>query len=209
MPDADDLVAEVGRISVVVRYIPAQTFLGNRETPFESEEAFDEYALSTLSDQAGFLRSAMQDALAPDFVVTRLTVQPTSSIEVVAVIGVAYKLLKDFNEVADTLRTAREHLTNLVQSILYSHTPMLWGTFVASGLLTTASPQFQFDSTASTMSVHQVPPAPSASMRQISALRTPIHWDLDAFLTRLVVPLAFLAGVVGLAIGLIAAIRLI
>jgi hypothetical protein len=37
----------------------------------------------------------------------------------------------------------------------------------------------------------------------------PIHWDLDAFLTRLVVPLTFLAGVVGLAIGLIAAIRLI
>jgi hypothetical protein len=126
-----------------------------------------------------FLRSAIQDALGPDYVVTRLTVQPSRSIEVLAVIGVAYKVLKDFNDVVDTLRTARDHLTNIVQAVLYADTHLQWGQFVVSGFLTTGVPQLQLGSTGSAIAPHQASAGSSTSLPQIAALRTPIHWDRD------------------------------
>jgi hypothetical protein len=208
MPETDDLILEVGRVTAVARYVPRREQIhGDEGRHIETEDAFDDYAMTALYEQSEFLRKVLRDALGNDYTVTRLSVETANSVEVIAVIGVAYKLLKDFNEVMDTLSKARDHLVNVVHSIIYGQTPAEWYDFVVTGRV--ATPTGQLPEVQAPAPVQQNPPTAASTrlVRQFSSPRPPVHWDRDAFLSRFVIPLSFATVLVGLAIGLIAAIR--
>jgi hypothetical protein len=212
-PHADeDLRAEVGRISVVARYVPPE--------PAEAEYSFDEDVSTALRKREEFMREALGDALGPDYAITRLTVDITRSVEIVAVIAVAYKLLKNFNEVVETVTRARGIFADLVNNLIRFDAVARYEYVVAGRLAVVPADTF-VASSAQVVPPGYLPVAPQAPpalaqpgglaplVGRVAAPRQPIDWDLNAFLSRLLVPLAFLLGVAGLIVGLIAGFRLI
>jgi hypothetical protein len=216
LPEPQDLQSEVGTISVVARYVPGEP----EPDEIQSDDAFDEIVQSSLARRADFIRKALGDALGPDYTVTRLTIETTRSVEILAVVAVAYTLLKNVNEVVETLARARDHLVVITRWLL-NRTPgpiHPWEYFVTGYVTTVPADSLAPGSSqiplgyASPVQVQPTLPQPSglvAQARQVATPRQPIEWDRNAFLSRLIVPLVFLFVVTGLIVALIAAFRLI
>jgi hypothetical protein len=217
LPEPEELQAEVGTILVVGRYLP-----GPRQQPeggIESASEFDEALREVLVERMDVIRAVLGDVLGPDYEVSKLTIETTRSVEVVAVVAVAYHVVKNFTEVVETLGRARDQMVAIVRWLAHrTPGPLPFSDYIVTGRVVTVAADV-FASASMQIPLGYSPSVIEASpsrvdprslvpvVRKATDAPKPVKWDWDTFLSRLIVPLVFLLGIAGLVVGLIAAFR--